>query len=147
MEGTSGCPRTDNTNENHERLFQQVLQSPKRSLRRTSLNLDVSDRSVQQMFKELSGFIYRIQVAQRLTEMDERTLLQYCSQVLSMTYADPDFFSYMWLSDESYIHLNGNINWQTTRFLGSNGLMLPYRNHCIVCGLRFGALERTKQQL
>ena len=50
--------------------------------------------------------------------MDEWTWLQYCSQVLSMTYADPGFLSNMWFSDECHIHLNGYINRQTTRFLG-----------------------------
>ena len=69
------------------------------------------------MFKELGGFAYRIQVAQRVTETDERARLQYCSRVLSMTYADPDFFSNIWFSDESHIHLNGYINRQTTRFV------------------------------
>ena len=68
------------------------------------------------MFKELGGFTYRIQVAQCLTETDERAQLQYCSRVLSMTYADSDFFSNIWFSYESHIHLNGNR--QTTRFLG-----------------------------
>ena len=32
LKGTTGCLRTVITNENHERLLQQVLQSPKRSL-------------------------------------------------------------------------------------------------------------------
>ena len=77
--GTTGRPRTVTTNKNHERLFQQVLQSPKHSLRLTSLKLGVSDKSLRQMFKELGGFAYRIQVAQRLTEMEEQTRLQYCS--------------------------------------------------------------------
>ena len=53
--GTTGRPRTVTTNENHERLLQQVLQSPKCSLRRTSLILGVSDRSVRQKFKELGS--------------------------------------------------------------------------------------------
>ena len=50
--GATGRPRTVATNENHERL-QQVLQSSKRSLRRTSLKLGVSEKSVRRMFKEL----------------------------------------------------------------------------------------------
>ena len=83
---TTGHPRTVTTNANRELLLQRVLQFPKRSLRRTSLKLGVSDRSVWRMFKELGGFAYRIQVAQRLTETDERARLQYCSRVLSMTY-------------------------------------------------------------
>ena len=49
--GTNGRPRTVTTNENHEGLIQQVLQSPKRSLRRTSLKLGVSYRSVRRMLK------------------------------------------------------------------------------------------------
>ena len=48
---TTGRPRTVATNENHERLLQQVLQSPKPSLRQTSLKLGVSDRSVRRMLK------------------------------------------------------------------------------------------------
>ena len=115
---TTGCPRTITPNENHEWLLQQVLQSPKHSLWQTSLKLSVSDRSVWQMIKELGGFAYCIQVAQHLTEMDEQARVQYCGRVLSMTYADPDFFSYIWFSDESHIHLNGYINRQTTLFLG-----------------------------
>ena len=118
VKGTAGRPRTVTTNENHERLLPQVLQSPKRSLRWTSLKLGVSDRSVRRVFKELPGFAYRIQIPQRLTETEERARVQYCSRVLSMTYTDPDFFSNIWFSDESLIHLNDYINRQTTRFLG-----------------------------
>ena len=86
--GTTRCPRTVTTNENHERLLQQVLQSPMHSLRQTSLKLGVSDRSVRRMFKVLGGFAYCIKVAQHLTEMDEWTRLQYCSRVLSLTIID-----------------------------------------------------------
>ena len=93
--------------------------SPKCSLQQTSLKLGVNNRSVWWIFKELGRFTYCIQVAQCLTETDEWVRLQYCSLVLSMTYADPDFFNnILWFSDESHIHLNGYINWQTTRFLG-----------------------------
>ena len=116
--GTTGHPRIVTTNENHVRLLQQVLQSAKHSLRQTSLKFGVSDRSVRQMFKELGGFAYRIQVAHRLTETDEWAQLQYCSRLLSMIYVDPDLYSNIWFSDESHIHLNGYINWQTTHFLG-----------------------------
>ena len=70
--GTSGRPRSVTANENHERLLQQVLLSPKRSLRRSSQKLGVSEKSVRRMFKELGGFAHRIQVAQLLTETDER---------------------------------------------------------------------------
>ena len=127
--GTTGHPRTVTTNENHERLH-LVLRSPKCSLQRTSLKLGVSDRSVRRMFKELGGFapfslrfflisvIFLIfQVAQSLTETDERAWIQYCSRVSYTTYADPEIFCNIWFWDESHIH-HGYINWQTTHFLG-----------------------------
>ena len=82
---TTEHPRTVTTNENHEQLLKQVLQSLKHSLWWTSLKLGVSNKSVQRMFKELGRFAYRIQFAQRLTEMDERARLQYCSRVLSIS--------------------------------------------------------------
>ena len=70
------------------------------------------------MCKELGGFAYRIQTAQRLTETDERARSQYSSRVLSMTYAEPDFLSNIRFTDESHIHLlNGYINRETTHFL------------------------------
>ena len=75
--GTTGRPRTVTTNESHERL-RQVLQFPKHSLRRTSLKLGVSDRSIRRMFKEVGGFAYRIEVAQRLTETDYSFAVECC---------------------------------------------------------------------
>ena len=61
-----------------ERLLQQVLQSPKCSLQRTSLKLGMSDRSVQRMFKELGGFDERLlqQVLQSPKCSLRRTLLK-----------------------------------------------------------------------
>ena len=96
-------------------------------------------RSVRRMFKELGGFAYRIQVAYHITEMDERSRLQYCNWVLSMTYTNPDFFSNIWFSDESYIHLNGYINRQTTRFLGFERPDVVVQKPLPSGGLRFGA--------
>ncbi|KAF2895101.1 hypothetical protein ILUMI_11072 [Ignelater luminosus] len=42
----------------------------------------------------------------------------YRGRVLSLVYEDPNFLRNVWLSDKSYIHLNGYINRQTTQFLG-----------------------------
>ena len=109
--GTTGQPRTIITNKNHERFLQQVLQSPKHSLQWTSMKLGVSDRSVRRIHIPYSSCS-----APNWNGWAGR--LQYCSRVLSMTCADQDFFGNIWFSDESHIHLNGYINWQTTRFIG-----------------------------
>lgn len=116
--GRSGRPVTVSTNENHGRVLNQVLQSPKRSLRRTALKLDISPTSLRRLFKDIGGFPYRIQVGQRLTEHDRHVRVEYCARFLAMVYEDPDFLFNVWFSDESHIHLDGFINRQTTRFLG-----------------------------
>lgn len=95
-----------------------MLQSPRRSLRRTALKLNVSGTSVRRLFKDIGGFPFRIQIGQRLTEPDMRARMVYCGTFLAMVYEDPAFLNNVWFSDESHIHLNGYINRQTTRFLG-----------------------------
>ncbi|KFM67117.1 hypothetical protein X975_14948, partial [Stegodyphus mimosarum] len=42
----------------------------------------------------------------------------YCGTVLAMVCQHLDFLKNVWFSNEIYIHLNGYINCQTTRFLG-----------------------------
>ncbi|KAJ4425358.1 hypothetical protein ANN_27973 [Periplaneta americana] len=60
----SGRPVTVCTNDNHGRVLNQVLQSPKQRLRRTSLKLNISNTSLRRLFKDFDGFPYRIQVGQ-----------------------------------------------------------------------------------
>lgn len=60
---------------------------------------------------------YRFQFGQRLTEPDMLSRSMYCGTFLAIVYVDSDFLRYVWLSDESHIHLDGYINRQTTSFL------------------------------
>ncbi|KAJ4436461.1 hypothetical protein ANN_16492, partial [Periplaneta americana] len=108
--GRSGRPVTVSTNDNHGRVLNQVLQSPKRSLRRTSLKSNISNTSLRRLLKDLDGFPYRIQVGQRLTEQDRHVRIEYCARLLAMVYEDPDFLLNVWFSDESHIHFDGFIN-------------------------------------
>lgn len=116
--GFSGRPVTVCTNENHGRVLQQVLQSPKRSLMRASLKLNISNTSMRRMFKNIGGFPYRIQTGQPLNRINKLARVQYCASMLAICYEEPDFLSDVWFTDECHVHLNGYINKQTTRFLG-----------------------------
>ncbi|KAI4465110.1 transposable element tc3 transposase-like protein [Holotrichia oblita] len=111
-----GRPVTVTTNTNHGRVFNQVLQALKRSLRRSSLKLNISGRWLRRVFKNIGGFAYKIQIGQRLTAADKRVRAKYCAHVLATDYAS--FLSILWFSDESHIHLNGYITKRATRFRG-----------------------------
>ena len=56
-----------------------------------------------------------------------------------MTYVHPDFFSNIWFSDESHIHLDGYINRKAIRFLGFGQLDVVVQKPLIMRGLRFCA--------
>lgn len=116
--GSSGRRKTVCTNENEGRVFNQVVQSPQRSLVRTACKLNISETSLRRMFKSIGGYPYRIQVGQRLNAADKRAREIYCGRMLSLIYEDPEFLKNIWFSDESHVHLSGYINRQTTRFLG-----------------------------
>ncbi|KAF2884924.1 hypothetical protein ILUMI_21243 [Ignelater luminosus] len=89
--GSSGRQRTVFANINQGRVLDQIIHSPKRSLRRTAQRLNVADKRAREV---------------------------YCERVLSLVYENPNFLRNAWFSDKSHIHLNSYINRQTTRFLG-----------------------------
>lgn len=120
-------------NENCRLVLQQVLQLPLWSLCKPK-KLNLSDISIFRIFKNLEGYQYWIQLGQCWTEPNIHSrrisLLNlawhslicirshYCWTFLIMMYNDLDFLKNVWFFDKSHIHLDGYINWQTTRFLG-----------------------------
>lgn len=116
--GNSGRPRTVNNNNNHERVFEQILQNPKASQARTALQLDLKRTSFQRILKELGAFSYVIQVHQQLHPRDYRSRVEYCARILALQYENPEFLKNVWFSDEAHFHLSGYVNRRTNRFLG-----------------------------
>lgn len=78
---------------------------------------NVNDMCVRRIFKDLREYFYWIQLEQRFTEPDTCSRFVYCGTFSDMAYDDPDFLKNVWFYDESHLHLDGNINQQTTRFL------------------------------
>jgi len=116
--GHSGRPRTARTNDNTGKILEKVLQSPKKSVRRLSSELDLSIRSVHTMLKDINAFSYKIQVFQKLNPNDTLVRSQFCARTLATQYDDPSFLSRWWWSDECHIQLNGQVNKQNLRFWG-----------------------------
>lgn len=75
--GSSGRRPTVCTNENTGRVFDEVVQSPQRSLVRTACKLNISVTSTRRMFKSIGGYPYRIQVGQRLNMQGKFTGVAY----------------------------------------------------------------------
>ncbi|KAF2891409.1 hypothetical protein ILUMI_14764 [Ignelater luminosus] len=98
--GSSGRQRTVFTNNNQGRVLDQIIHSPKRSLRRTAYKLNISETS----HLDCSNLLVVILIAFKLD--NDSTLRTNVQEKLTVK------------EYKSHIHLNGYINRQTTRFLG-----------------------------
>lgn len=118
--GHSGRPRKSRTNENAGRVFEKVLNSPKKSQRRISKELSppITRTSLQRILKDLGAFSYKIQILHEMRPCDFASRRAYCSRVLANLYEDQTYLDNWWWSDESHFLLSGHVNRQNMRFLG-----------------------------
>jgi hypothetical protein len=56
-----------------------------------TLKLNVSDMAIRQLFKDIGGLLYWIQVGQRLTKPNMQAKMAYCGTFLAMVYEDSHF--------------------------------------------------------
>jgi hypothetical protein len=70
MEARSGRPRTSLTEENLTTVAQALIQSPKKSIRKTTAEFIVPPTSVYRIVKALKLTAYRPHLLQMLTEDD-----------------------------------------------------------------------------
>ena len=79
----SGRKRTIRTNDNHGRIFDKILRSPRKSMRRISSELDLSLTSVRRLVHDLGARSYKIQIFQSLTAQDLVQRSAYCARVFA----------------------------------------------------------------
>ena len=76
-------PRTARTNTNAGRVMDKALNSPKKSIRRMSRELNISKTGVHLLLHELGCFSYRIQIFQKLTLNDFAERARFCAHTLA----------------------------------------------------------------
>jgi hypothetical protein len=118
--GHSGRPPSVRTNDNAGRVFEKVVNSPKKSQRRVSKELSpsIARSSLQRILKDLGAFSYKIQILHELRPCDFAARRSHCARVLASLHDDPSFLDNWWWSDESHFLLSGHVNRQNMRFLG-----------------------------
>lgn len=112
-----GGRRTARTPENIERVRVAVGRSPRRSARRHSVALQLSDRTVRRVLKlDLHNHPYKLQVVQTLNENDIAARRRFCERFLVMIEENQDIVHNFWMSDEAHFHLSGYVNKQNFRY-------------------------------
>jgi len=109
-EPRSGRPRSVSTDENKERVRAAFEESPATSLRRASLDLNVSKSSLQRMLKELGFKPYRPQLLHALNEDDPDRRCEFADIFLKLVAEDSSFLDRIVWTDEATFKLNGHVN-------------------------------------
>lgn len=95
--------------------------SPRKSARRHSAQLGLSNRSVRRILKnDLHYHPYKIQVVQVLNPNDFNTRIRFCQAMLTVIDGNGERVQNLWMSDEAPFHLCGYVNKQNFRYWSAN---------------------------
>lgn len=106
----SGRPKTVTTEENMQVVAQAFIEAPTKSARRTSLELEISDRSLRRMLETMKIRCYRPRLLHALTEDDPDRRLEFCEWYSGCAEDDANFYRSILWSDEAQFKMNGRIN-------------------------------------
>ena len=112
-----GSVKSVRTPVNVERVRIAVGRSSRRSARRQSAALEISDRSVRRILRvDLRHHPYKIQVVQALNENDFAARRQFCETFLEKVEENEELVHNLWMSDEAHLHLSGYVKKQNFRY-------------------------------
>ena len=107
----SGRPASARIQRNIDAVQDSAGRSPKKSLGRRSQLLGISRESLRRVLKEdLHLYPYKIQIKQKLTEVDIEKRVTMCEWFCDTIEANPDFLDHVWFSDEAHFLLSGHVN-------------------------------------
>ena len=108
--GRSGRPRTVRTQENREAVAEALQRSPRKSTRRASVELHISQRTILRLYRDLRLKPWRPRLVQKLLPDDTEKRLEFAQELLEMAEDEPDLWDRIIWSDEASFKLNGHVN-------------------------------------
>lgn len=135
--GIAARPATVNNNLSQHRVMVSVLGSPRKSIRRRSLELGITSRTLKRILKDLRMKPYKIRQVQELKPADYGERVYYCNWLIDKLNEDPMLLFKLLFSDEAKFFLNGvvssshayywatqNPNERKQRSMDKNGVMV-----------------------
>ena len=106
----TGRKRSATSDGKGEELGASLIRSPQNSLRRLSLDLEISNSSVERLMhkRNLKPFIPRL--FHVLHDGDDDRRMEFSETLLEMVSKNSDLLDNIWWSDEACFKLNGHIN-------------------------------------
>ena len=113
-----GSGRPSTSEEKVEQVRQKFLRSPRKSVRRASVETHIPRTTVWRVLrKRLQMKPYRLQLVQALKEDDKRKRKEFCVAMLEKLEED-EFDECLIFSDEATFHTNGKVNKHNVRIWG-----------------------------
>jgi hypothetical protein len=103
----------DVTEDTVQRVRENVVRSPRKSVSRASRELQVPEPTVRKILRN------RLQLIQKLKPNGPPKRLAFCEEVLGMMERDEGLSKRIIFSDESTFHLSGKVNRHSVRIWGS----------------------------
>lgn len=114
-----GRPRTSRSAENIAAVSDSVIECPKTSIRRRSLELGISRSTMQRILtNDMHLHPFKIQLTQELKPNDHLKRRVFVDWVLENQQVDGDFVKKIIFSDEAHFHVDGYVNKQNCRIWG-----------------------------
>lgn len=107
------------SDENVERIRQSAVRSPKKSIARRSLELQIPKTTIHKVLrKRLQLYAYKIQLLQELKPTDNEKRFEFATTILDKISANESFLNDVIFTDEATFHINGCVNRHNSRIWG-----------------------------
>lgn len=106
----TGRPRCSRSEENVSTLRVMLMNSPEKSVRRSSSETGIPRTCIHDILKkDLKLFPYKIQIMQKLSITDQVQRLDFCRWAADVADTYADAFKDVWFTDESHFLLSGHV--------------------------------------
>ena len=113
-------PKRARNEENIEQVKAVIEESPTKSIRKVSSELQLSRSVVQRILKlDLKMHPYKATLVHGLHENDLPKRVEFCQWFLEKCKQHPQFLHSVFFTDEASFHLTGSVNRQNKRFWGT----------------------------
>ena len=114
---------TVRTPENVDKVRMAIVKSPRRSVRRHSAAIGLSERSLRRIVdKELNFHPYKIAIVQELNDRDMANRRISSEQLLEIL-NDDGVINSLLMTDEAHFHLSGYVNKQNYRYWAPENIL------------------------
>jgi hypothetical protein len=93
----------------------RLLDSPKKSLRRLSQEIGMSESTCYRATQKTKIHAYCVTAVHELKEPDREKRVAYCRRLQAFFNEHPGIIDFLWFTDEAWVHLSQYVNSQNIR--------------------------------